>query len=688
MRIRALVFLVLSAALVSAQDIASSSAVTGRATTGGSAGKGVELGDMNRSIDPCTDFFEYANGNWRAQNPIPPSMVRWSRRWRSGETIKDDIKIILDEAAQNTSSAKGTTGQLIGDYYGSCLDVAKVNVAGMKPLAPWLEEIDAAKDTAALLRVMARLHDIGVTVPFALTGAQDPHEPTMILADIVANGLSLPERDYYLGSEDRFKEARAKFLEHVTKMSKLAGADDAAAALAAKTVLDLETHLAEASLDPASLRDPKATDHKTSFAQLEAMAPHIRWSDYFEHMHLAKDVALNVQEPKYLAEVDRQVEALPVADWKMFLRWQLLNSAAPYLSSNFVDEDFAFNGKYLNGATELKPRWKRCAESTDDLFGEALGKEYVERHFSPEAKAKMKELIQNILAAMHDDILSLPWMGEETKRRALAKLATFNVKVGYPDKWKDYSRVAVTRDNYWDGVLAGRRFGVEDNLSTIGRPVDRGRWGMTPPTSNAYYTPLLNEIVFPAGILVPPAFDVHASDAMNYGAIGVVIGHEISHGFDDEGAQYDELGALKNWWTDDDLKKFKDRGACVAKQFDGYFIEPGVHHNGKLVLGESIGDLGGAKLAFKAFQKSMEAKPRPADVGGFTPEQQFFIAWGQWRGDAVRIETQRVMVQNDPHPIGKFRVNGPLSNLPEFQKAFSCKTGSAMVRTEDRCEVW
>jgi len=615
-------------------------------------------------------------------------MVRWSRRWRSGETIKDDIKVILDEAAQNTSSPKGTTGQLIGDYYGSCLDVAKVNAAGMKPLAPWLEEIDAAKDTAALLRVMARLHDIGVTVPFALTGAQDPHEPTMILADIGANGLSLPERDYYLGSEARFKEARAKFLEHVTKMSKLAGADDAGAALAAKTVLDMETHLAEASLDPASLRDPKATDHKASFAQLEAMAPHIRWSDYFEHMHLAKDVALNVQEPRYLAEVDRQVQTLPLADWKMYLQWQLLNAAASYLSSNFVDEDFAFNGKYLNGATELKPRWKLCAESTDNLFGEALGKEYVERHFPPEAKAKMKELIQNILAAMHDDILSLPWMGEETKKRALAKLATFNVKVGYPDKWKDYSNVAVTRDSYWDGVLAGRRFEVEDNLSTIGKPVDRGRWGMTPPTSNAYYTPLLNEIVFPAGILVPPAFDVHASDAMNYGAIGVVIGHEISHGFDDEGAQYDELGALKNWWTDDDLKKFKDRGACVAKQFDGYFIEPGLHHNGKLVLGESIGDLGGAKLAFKAFQKSMEGKPRPANVDGFTPEQQFFIAWGQWRGDAVRIETQRVMVQSDPHPIGKFRVNGPLSNLPEFQKAFSCKAGSAMVRAEDRCEVW
>jgi endothelin-converting enzyme/putative endopeptidase len=682
MRIPLLIFVLLSAALVSAQVIACSST-----NTIGLAVKGVELRDMNRSIDPCTDFFEYANGSWRAQNPIPASMVRWSRRWRSGETIKDDIKVILDDAAANKSAAPGSTERLIGDYYGACTNETKINAAGLKPLEPWLAEIDAAKDTVQLQQVMAKLHDIGVTVPFALGGAQDPHQPTMVLADISANGLSLPERDYYLGSEARFREARTKFVEHVTKMFRLMGADEAAAGAAAKTILGMETRLAEVSLDPASLRDPKATDHKTSFAQLLAMAPHLGWDDYFEHLKLSKDVALNVQEPKFLAEVDRQIQNAPLADWKTYLKWQLLNSAAPFLSANFVDEDFAFNGKFLNGATELKPRWKRCAESTDELLGEALGKEYVARHFPPEAKAKMQELIRNVLAAMHDDILTLPWMGEETKKRALAKLATFNVKVGYPDKWKDYSHAAVTRDNFWDDVMAGRRFNVDDNRSLIGKPVDRGRWGMTPPTSNAYYTPLLNEIVFPAGILVPPAFDVKASDAMNYGAIGVVIGHEISHGFDDEGAQYDELGALKNWWTDDDLKKFQERGSCVAKQFDGYFIEPGVHHNGKLVLGESIGDLGGAKIAFKAYQKSLEGRPRPANVDGFTPEQQFFIAWGQWRGDAVRIETQRVMVQSDPHPIGKYRVNGPLSNLPEFQQAFSCKAGAEMVRAE-RCEVW
>ncbi len=679
MRIRFLLFFLVAATLASAEDAVS-------------APKGVELTDMNPAIDPCTDFFEYANGNWRAQNPIPASMVRWSRRWRSGETIKDDIKVILDEASQNKSAAPGSTARLIGDYYGSCTDETKINAAGMKPIAALLAEIDAAKNTADLQKTMARMHDIGIAVPFALTGSQNPHEPTMILADISANGLSLPEREYYLGSEARFLEARAKFLEHVTKMFQLTGADQPTASSAAKTILEMETHLAQASLEPAAMRDPTNIDHKTTFAQLDTLAPHIRWSNYYDHLQLSHDVALNVQEPKYLAEVDRLMDTAPLTDWKTYLKWQLLSSAAPNLSSNFAEESFAFNGKFLNGATEMKPRWKRCAESTDELFGEALGKEYVDRHFPPEAKARMKELIQNILAAMHDDILSLPWMGDQTKQRALAKLATFNVKVGYPDKWKDYSHIALNREDYWANVLTGRRFNIQDDRSTIGKPVDRGRWGMTPPTSNAYYTPLLNEIVFPAGILVPPAFDVRASDARNYGAIGVVIGHEISHGFDDEGARFDEKGALNNWWTDDDLKKFNERGACVAKQFDGYFIEPGVHHNGKLVLGESIGDLGGAKLAYKAFQKSLEGKPRPANVDGLTPEQQFFIAWGQFRGDAVRIETQRVMVQSDPHPIGKFRVNGPLSNLPEFQKAFSCKAGAAMVRAEvpgeDRCEVW
>jgi putative endopeptidase len=328
-------------------------------------------------------------------------------------------------------------------------------------------------------------------------------------------------------------------------------------------------------------------------------------------------------------------------------------------------------------------------ESTDQYLGEALGKKYTEKYFPPEAKARAQEMVRNLLLAMRDDILTRPWMSDETKERAMAKIATFNPKIGYPDHWKNYSRVEIRRDAFFEDYLAGRHFVMEDDLLTVGKPVDRSRWGMTPPTSNAYYNPLWNEIVFPAGILQPPGFDNNATDAVNYGSVGVVIGHEISHGFDDQGAQYDYLGRLRNWWTDNDLKQFKERGACVVDQFDNYYIEPGVHHNGKMVLGESIGDLGGAKVAFLAFEKSLEGKPRPADIDGFTPEQQFFIAWGQWRGDAIRIEEQRVMMQADPHPIGKYRVNGPLSNLPEFRQAFSCKADAAMVRPEGkRCEVW
>jgi len=329
------------------------------------------------------------------------------------------------------------------------------------------------------------------------------------------------------------------------------------------------------------------------------------------------------------------------------------------------------------------------AFAADDLLGEALGRKYVEKYFPPEARARMQELVKNLLLAMGDTIRGLTWMGDETKAKALEKLSTFNPKIGYPDKWKDYGRVRIQRDAFWENVVAGRKFSVDDDRAQIGKPVDRGRWGMTPPTSNAYYNPLLNEIVFPAGILQPPAFSMEATDAVNYGAIGVVIGHEISHGFDDQGAQYDAQGRLKNWWTDADLKKFQERGQCVVDQFEGYFIEPGIHHNGKLVLGESIGDLAGARIAFRAFQRSRDGKPPAPTLDGFTPEQQFFIGWGQFRGDAIRLETQRLMVQGDPHPIGKYRVIGSLSNMPEFAQTFSCPAGSGMVRPpEKRCEVW
>jgi putative endopeptidase len=650
---------------------------------------GIDVSDLDRKADPCTDFYQFANGTWRANNPIPASMTRWSKRWAAGETSKDKLKAMAEEAAKNQSTPKGSTDQIIGDYYGACMDVGRIDARGLEPLKPWLADIDGAQDMASLQKVMFRLHDVAVTVPFVMYGGQDPHNPTQVMADIAASGLGLPERDYYLKPEPRFAEAREKYKEHVTNMLKLAGWDQARATAGAQTVFGMETKLAEAWLDQVTLRDPSATDHNTTFAQLQAMAPHFDWAGFYEHKQLPQSVDMNVDQPKFMLEVDRQMQQTPLADWKVYLKAHLLDAAAQALPTPFVDESFAFYGKYLGGATENKPRWKQCVESEDQLLGEALGKKYVEKYFPPEAKARMQDMVKNLLAAMKDDISTRPWMSDETKQRALAKIATFHPKIGYPDKWKDYSKVDIRRDAFFEDNVEATKFVVEDDRQTIGKPVDRNRWAMTPPTSDAYYNPLLNEIVFPAGILQPPAFYPDAVDAVNYGAIGVVIGHEISHGFDDQGAQYDEVGRLKNWWTDADLKKFQERGACVVDQFDHYFIEPGVHHKGKLVLGESIGDLGGAKIAFMAYQKSLEGKPRPPDIDGFTPEQQFFIAWGQFRGDEMRIEQQRVMVQSDPHPMAKYRVNGPLSNLPEFQKAFSCKADAAMVRPPDkRCEVW
>jgi endothelin-converting enzyme/putative endopeptidase len=451
----------------------------------------------------------------------------------------------------------------------------------------------------------------------------------------------------------------------------------------------METAFAGASLNNVELRDPHATDHKMTLDQVQKLTPAFNWSAYFDTLSLDSKVSINVDQPKFLEEFQKQLKESSVDDWKAYLTWQVLLSAAPSLSTPFVQENFAFNQKYLQGAAELKPHWKRCVEATDNDLGEALGKKYVEKTFSPEAKARMQGMVKNILLALHDDIQTLTWMSDDTKKKALEKLATFNPKVGYPDKWKDYSTVEIARDTYWSDVVSARRFAVKDDATLIGKPVDRGRWGMTTPTSNAYYNPQLNEIVFPAGILLPPMFDVNASDAVNYGGIGPVIGHEISHGFDDQGAQYDATGELKNWWTPADYKEFQGRGKCVVDQFDAYTVDGGLHENGKLVLGESIGDLGGVKLAYLAFEKSMQGKPRPANKDGFTPEQQFFISWGQSRGDEIRPDAQRQFVLTNPHPVSKYRVLGPLSNSPEFQKAFSCKTGDAMVRpTEHRCTIW
>jgi putative endopeptidase len=648
---------------------------------------GVQVGDIDRKADPCTNFYDFANGAWRAANPIPPSMQRWSRRWAAGEQNKEQLRTLLDDLSRRTDWPKSSVEQQITDFHRACMDEAAIDKLGIKPIEPMLAEIDAMKSNADLNRMIVRLQDIGISSPFGLYSSPDNHDPANVIAYVYASGLGLPDRDYYVKPDQRFADARAKYVTYVAGMFQLAGYKEAGAKAAAATVMRMETALAEHSLDNVALRDPASTDHKVPFAELRKMTPHFDWAAFFQQAKLPL-ADLNVNEPDFMKEVERQLTAEPLAAWKTYLKWQLLNSAAPSLSKPFQEESFNFYGAYLGGAREMKPRWKRCVEQNDALLGEALGQKYVERYFPPAAKARVEEMVTNLRAAMKDTIEGLDWMTPATKQKALAKLAAFRVKVGYPDKWKDYSSVDIGPGSYWANVIAGRRYNVDDDRSQVGKPVDRGRWGMTPPTSDAYNNFQMNEIVFPAGILQPPAFDVNAVDAVNYGAIGVVIGHEISHGFDDIGAQFDADGSLHNWWSAEDLAQFRKRTACIVEQYDGYFIEPGIHHNGRLVTGEAIGDQAGAKIAYLAFQKAEQQRPAPT-LDGFTPDQQFFIAWGQFRGDETRPEAQRLMVQGDPHPVAKFRVIGPLSNLPAFQKAFACKPGDAMVRPPDkRCEVW
>jgi putative endopeptidase len=645
--------------------------------------KGVELSDMDRKANPCDDFYDFANGAWRAQNPIPASMQRWSRRWQAGEANKEKLRLILEELSSRTDWPKGSVEAQVGDFNAACMDEAKADALGLSPLQPMLAELDAVRTPADVQRAIATLEDLGVYAPFGIGPQPDAHEPSRTITDIGAAGLGLPDRDYYLKPEPRFVEAREKYRAHLRRMFELAKLPDAEPA--AEAVYAFETRLAQASLDNVALRDPAATDHPTTFAQLRALTPHFDWSAFFADGRIP-EADLNVDQPEFLRAVDRELSQTSVAQWRAFLKWKLLEASAPWLPLPFVDEWFDFNQKSLAGVSQMKPRGVRCAELADRLLGEAVGKKYVERYFPPAAKARAQELVRNELAAMKEIVEHLDWMGPETKAKALHKIATFNPKVGYPDKWRDYSSVKVKRDALLQNIAEAQRFEVRFEHAQMGKPTDRSLWGMTPPTSDAYYNPLLNEIVFPAGILQPPAFDLQASDAVNYGAIGVVIGHEISHGFDDQGAQYDADGRLLNWWTQDDLAKFHKRTSCVVDQFDSYFIEPGIHHNGKLVLGESIGDLAGARIAYLAFEKAQAAHPwHPRD--GFTPEQEFFIAWGQFRGDETRPETQRLMIQGDPHPIAQFRVIGPLSNLVEFQHAFNCPAGAPMVR-HNRCDVW
>lgn len=651
-------------------------------------GPGLDLSDLDRSVSPCADFYLFASGGWIKRNPIPAAYPSWGPSEELEQSNKEILHQILEQASKDKNAALGSNWQKIGDFYASCMNESAVEAAGVKPLDSELERIADIRDTAALESEIARLQRQGVNALFDFNSDQDYKNSAQVIAEINQGGLGLPDRDYYTRQDAKSRQLRAAYLQHVENMFKLLGDKDATAAAEAKTVMEIETTLAKASMTDVELRDPDNVYHKMKVGQLEQITPHFRWADYFSEVGSPSVSSLNVSQPDFIKAADSAIASLPLADWKVYLRWHLLHTAAPSLSSQFVNEDFNFYHRTLTGTKEILPRWRRCVDATDRNLGEALGQYYVKRAFPPAAKAKATQMVENIIAALRDDLQTIDWMAPATRQKAIAKLNAIMIKVGYPNHWRDYSAFKVARAPYAENAMHGREFAVAYDLGKIGKPVNRGEWDMTPPTVNAYYNPSLNEIVFPAGILQPPFYDSNRDDALNYGEIGAAIGHEMTHGFDDEGAKFDAQGNLKNWWTPEDLKNFEARGECIAKQFDEFEVEPGLHENGKLEEGESIADLGGLVMAYAAYHKSLAGKTAPM-LDGFTGDQRFFIAYAQSWIDEIRPEFARLMANSNEHPLGQFRANGPLANMPEFQKAFACGADSAMVRAEPkRCRIW
>src|SRR3984957_19927863 len=638
-------------------------------TAGGQTqGHGFDLSNLDRSVSPCDDFFKFAGGGWIKNNPIPAAYPRWGSFNQLANHNQDVLHGILEDAVKDKTAKAGSNWQKIGDFYGSCMDETAIAAAGIKPLQPEFARITAIADLAGLQAEVARMHQMGIRAVFAFHSEQDQKDSTQVIAGADQGGLGLPERDYYTREDAKSVRLREQYAQHITNMLKLLGDDDAAAAAEAKTVLQIETSLAKASMTRVELRDPDKTYHKLPLAEVSALTPHFDWNKYFVQVGSPVVSVVDVGQPEFFKVADAQLAAVPLADWKVYLRWHLVHSAAAGLPAKFEQEDFDFYSRTLQGTQEMLPRWRRCVASTDRQLGEALGQYYVQRAFPPEAKAKATQMVKNLVAALRADLATLDWMSPETRKQAIAKLDAINLKIGYPNEWRDYSAFKVTKGPYAENVVAGSRFGVAWNLSKIGKPVERQRWNMTPPTVNAYYSPVLNEIVFPAGIMQPPFYDPNRDDAMNYGGMGAVIGHEMTHGFDDQGAKFDAKGNRSNWWTAEDLKNFQERGDCIQHQFDEYEVETGLHENGKLVEGESIADFGGLTISYAAFRKTLEGQPEPAAIDGFTADQRFFIGWAQiWKG-SNRPETARLRVNTDPHPLEQFRTDGPLSNMPAFRK--------------------
>jgi endothelin-converting enzyme/putative endopeptidase len=646
------------------------------------AASGLELGAINRGVDPCTDFYQFACGGWLKSNPIPPDRARWGRFDELQERNYEVMRRVLDAAV----AGRDPSAKKIGDYYAACMDEAAINRKGSTPLDPDLKSIAALAGVNRLPELVAELHQIGVNAFFRFGAEGDFKDASTVMAIANQGGLGLPDRDDYFREDAKSADIRTQYVDHVAKMMALAGSSPQQASAAADTVMRLETALAKAALDRVSRRDPAKVYHKMTPSELQALTPGFEWSRYFRRIGGPAIGAVNVTEPDFFKAFSQLLTTTPLDDVKTYLRWHLVHANAIVLSTPFVDENFRFYSGVLQGVTEQRPRWKRCVQYTDSDLGEALGQAFVKETFGPQAKSDMLKMVAEVERALERDINTLDWMAAATKQQALAKLHAISNKIGYPDRWRDYSALETGRGDAMGNSHRANAFEFRRELNKIGKPLDKTEWSMTPPTVNAYYNPLENNINFPAGILQPPFYSASADPAVNYGGAGAVIGHELTHGFDDQGRQFDAKGNLNDWWTADDAKAFETRTSCVVDQYGSYTAVDDIRLNGKLTLGENTADNGGLRLALTAYLGSAAAADAKA-LDGFTPDQRVFMGWAQVWCENRRPEYERLQAQTNPHSPGRYRVNGVVGNMPEFQKAFSCKADAPMVR-QTQCRVW